>query len=130
MSALPAVRWTAQYSPDLPAFVLHRDGWCQNVVHVTVPRELSIPTRTTWKAAVVAELEKGAEHVVVDLSGCGYVDSSGLGVLASIRRKVVTRGGVFAVVNVNEDMLELFAATRMDDVFLLYRAAPAEGAER
>jgi anti-sigma B factor antagonist len=58
--------------------------------------------------------------VVVDFSGSPYIDSSGLGALVSLSRRLRDAGGDLRLVGLNDDLRSLFELTRLDQLFPLF----------
>ena len=57
---------------------------------------------------------------VVDFASTGYIDSSGLGVLVSLARKIGEAGGQIRLAALNEDLKTLFQLTKLDTLFEIY----------
>jgi anti-sigma B factor antagonist len=53
----------------------------------------------------------------VDFAGTGYIDSSGLGVLVSLSKKIREQGGELRLANLNDDLRTLFELTKLDSLF-------------
>ncbi len=68
------------------------------------------------EAAVLAALNEGAQKVVFDLSQVGYVDSSGIGVIAYCFGKISRKGGHAAVAGAKGRVMDVFRITRLDSV--------------
>lgn len=70
-------------------------------------------------ADAVADLadDTGVGHLVVDLSGATFMDSTGLGALVSLRNQLLARGGRFELVKPQDRVFRLFELTRLDSVF-------------
>ena len=54
---------------------------------------------------------------LVDFSQTGYIDSSGLGVLVSLSKKIREAGGALRLANLNDDLKTLFELTKLDTLF-------------
>ncbi len=91
-----------------------------DTVVVTVEGQLVVTNRQEFKQAVLEAAEQGARRVVVDFSHSGYIDSSGLGALVSLSRRLREAGGELRLVGLNEDLRTLFELTRLDALFPLY----------
>jgi anti-sigma B factor antagonist len=65
-------------------------------------------------------MEQGARLVVADFSGSPYIDSSGLGALVSLSRRLRDAGGDLRLVGLNDDLRSLFELTRLDQLFPVY----------
>ena len=98
-------------------FVIETAG---EVLVVAVVGQLVVGNRQEFKQTVTDEVERGARRVLVDFSETGYVDSSGLGALVSINKRVREAGGEMRLASLNEDMRTLFELTRLDTLFKLY----------
>ncbi len=75
---------------------------------VTAP-ELRLPFDT-----LVAE---GRERIVLDLSELRLIDSSGVGAIVSLYKRVRANGGHVKVVGVNDQPAAIFQLLRLDKVF-------------
>jgi len=87
------------------------------VVIVDVEGQLIVGNRQELKQAVLAELEGGARKFLVDFTNTGYIDSSGLGVLVSLSKKIREQGGELRLSSLNEDLRTLFELTKLDTLF-------------
>src|SRR5689334_12405744 len=88
-----------------------------DMVVVSIGGQLVTANRHELKEAVFRELETGGRRYRVDFSDTGYVDSSGLGVLVSISKRIRDAGGTLQLSNLNEDLVTLFALTKLDTLF-------------
>lgn len=91
-----------------------------NVLIVTVEGQLVVTNRQEFKQAILDAVEQGARVVIVDFTTSGYIDSSGLGALVSLSRRLRDAGGDMRLVGLNEDLRTLFELTRLDALFPLY----------
>ncbi len=88
-----------------------------DVLVVDVEGQLIVGNRQELKQKVLEELDKGERKFVVDFEKTGYIDSSGLGVLVSLSKKVREQGGELRLANLNEDLKTLFELTKLDTLF-------------
>jgi anti-sigma B factor antagonist len=88
-----------------------------DVLVVDVEGQLIVGNRQELKQKVLEELENGERKFVVDFEKTGYIDSSGLGVLVSLSKKVREQGGELRLANLNEDLKTLFELTKLDTLF-------------
>ena len=91
-----------------------------DVVVLTVVGQLVVGNRQEFKQTVLDEMERGARRFLIDFSQTGYVDSSGLGALVSINKRLREVGGELRLAALNDDMRTLFELTRLDTLFPLY----------
>ena len=69
------------------------------------------------KEAVAGSLERGARHVLLDLSGVGYIDSTRLGELIAAHVTVTRQGGHLRLVATPDRVAELLHLAGLDGVF-------------
>jgi anti-sigma B factor antagonist len=86
---------------------------------VKVEGQLVVGNRGELKEYVQGLLERGDRRFVLDFSGTGYIDSSGLGALVSLARKVREEGGDLRLSGLNEDLRSLFELTKLDTLFAI-----------
>lgn len=91
-----------------------------DVLVVAVVGQLVVGNRQEFKQLVLDELERGARRFVVDFSETGYVDSSGLGALVSLNKRLRELGGELRLAALNDDLRTLFELTRLDTLFRLF----------
>ena len=89
----------------------------KDIAIVEVEGQLIVGNRQELKQMVLAELDAGTRKVLVDFSHTGYIDSSGLGVLVSLAKKLREDGGELRLANLNDDLRTLFELTKLDTLF-------------
>ena len=87
------------------------------VVVVDVDGQLIVGNRQELKQKVLDELEAGERKFLIDFANTGYIDSSGLGVLVSLSKKIREQGGELRLANLYEDLRTLFELTKLDTLF-------------
>jgi anti-sigma B factor antagonist len=89
-------------------------------VHVvSVAGEVDLFTAPEFKQRVTAPIGAGIEHVVVDLTGTTFIDSSSLGVLIGAHRRLKSRGGRLVVACTEDAIIKTFRITGLDTVFTI-----------
>lgn len=88
-----------------------------DVTIVEVEGQLIVGNRQELKQRVLEELDGGARKFLIDFENTGYIDSSGLGVLVSLSKKIREQGGELRLANLNEDLRTLFELTKLDTLF-------------
>lgn len=96
-----------------------------NVTMVTVDGQLIVANRQELKQLVQESLDQGARRFVFDFTPTAYIDSSGLGALVSISKRVREAGGDLRLAGLNEDLRSLFELTKLDTLFSISET-PAE----
>jgi anti-sigma B factor antagonist len=84
---------------------------------VEVEGQLIVGNRQELKQQVLQRLEGGDRKFVIDFANTGYIDSSGLGVLVSLSKKIREQGGELRLASLNEDLRTLFELTKLDTLF-------------
>ena len=87
------------------------------VTLVEVEGQLIVGNRQELKQQVLDRLQGGDRRFVVDFASTGYIDSSGLGVLVSLSKKIREQGGELRLSSLNEDLRTLFELTKLDTLF-------------
>jgi len=108
------------------SFTVERAG---PVTVVSVDGELTVGNRGELKETVLAQLDGGARPFVFDFATTGYIDSSGLGVLVSLSKRIRESGGDLRLAGLNQDLRTLFELTRLDTLFRISDTRAAALAE-
>ena len=95
-------------------FSLGRDA---DTVIVSVGVALVAANRQELRQLILDEIDQGTRQFRIDFRGAGYIDSSGLGVLVSLAKRVREGGGDLRLANLNPDLRTLFALTKLDTLF-------------
>jgi anti-sigma B factor antagonist len=96
------------------SFTMTKHG---SVVVVDVDGQLIVGNRQELKQKVLDELEKGERKFLIDFARTGYIDSSGLGVLVSLSKKIREQAGELRLADLNDDLKTLFELTKLDTLF-------------
>jgi len=89
------------------------------VAVVQVDGQLIVGNRLELKDLVQAALDQGERRLLIDFSRTGYIDSSGLGALVSISKKIREAGGELRLSGLNDDLRSLFELTKLDTLFAI-----------
>ena len=100
------------------SFTVRRDE-ATGVTIVGVDGQLIVGNRHDLKKKVLEALEAGETKFVIDFAATGYIDSSGLGVLVSLAKKVRETGGELRLAALNADLRTLFELTKLDNLFTI-----------
>lgn len=99
------------------SFTLDR---ADDVLTVAVDGQLVVTNRQEFKQAILDAMEQGVRLVIVDFTRTGYIDSSGLGALVSLNRRLRDAGGDLRLVGLSDELSTLFELTRLDALFPLF----------
>lgn len=105
------------------SFTVRKDP--KGVVVIGVDGQLIVGNRHELKQKVVDAIEVGERKVLIDFSNTGYIDSSGLGALVSLSKKLRDAGGELRLAGLNEDLRTLFELTKLDTLFTIADSADA-----
>lgn len=93
--------------------ISNQDG----ITLVEVDGELTVGNRERFKQVVLERVAEGERKFLMDFGESSYIDSTGLGALVSLSRKIREAGGQMRLTGLNEDLRTLFELTRLDTVF-------------
>jgi anti-sigma B factor antagonist len=96
-------------------FTVHKEP--SGVVVIGVDGQLIVANRHELKERVAEAVDFGARKILVDFTSTGYIDSSGLGALVSLAKKLREAGGELRLAGLNEDLRTLFELTKLDTLF-------------
>jgi anti-anti-sigma factor len=89
------------------------------VTVATVAGELDLATVPQLEQALEGPL-RDAGRLVVDLSECSFIDSSGLRALVGARAASEAAGGSFALVTSGAELIRILAVAGLDSVFEIH----------
>jgi anti-sigma B factor antagonist len=98
-------------------FTVRKDP--RGAVVIGVDGQLIVGNRHELKQKVMDAIEAGARKLVIDFTNTGYIDSSGLGALVSLSKKLRDAGGDLRLAGLNEDLRTLFELTKLDTLFAI-----------
>lgn len=87
---------------------------------VRVDGQLTVGNRQDLKTTIQHAADGGARKFLLDCSATGYIDSSGLGALVTIAKRVRDVGGQVRLAGLNDDLRSLFELTKLDTLFAIY----------
>ncbi len=98
---------------------------------VAIRGEVDVHTAPRLRAYFVDLVNSGCHHLVVDLDGVGFIDSTGLGVLVGVLKRVRGEGGSLRLVFTHERILKIFRITGLNNVFSVHASiAEATASQR
>ena len=87
------------------------------VAILEIDGQLIVGNRQELKTLVQEGLDRGERKFLIDCSRTGYIDSSGLGALVTLSKKVREANGDLRIAGLNEDLRALFELTKLDTLF-------------
>ena len=82
--------------------------------------EIDVYTAPQFKEAVNSILEAGQNHLLINMAGVTYMDSSGFGALLSATKRLKPKGGTVNLVKCNSAIDRILRITRLNQIFATY----------
>jgi len=82
--------------------------------------EIDVYTAPQFKQAVNTILDAGQKHLLINMAGVTYMDSSGFGTLLSATKRLKPKGGTVNLVKCNSAIDRVLRITRLDQIFATY----------
>ena len=89
-----------------------------SVTHVV--GDLDMASGPSLRAAALQQLDDGWDQLVLDLTGCDFIDSSGVGVIVGLLRRIHSRDGRLELVVPLPEQRRIFELCRLDRIFALH----------
>lgn len=85
-------------------------------IRVVVEGQLDLSHAPAFSAAARTAVKDGRPHVVLDLSGCTFIDSTGLGVVLDLHARVGAAGNRLTILPGGPTVERVFAVTGLRDI--------------
>jgi anti-sigma B factor antagonist len=108
---------TSQASPR--PFAIYERELDERTKAISVEGELDLSTAPKLKWMLLDALESDDARVVADLSLVGFMDSTALGVLVGVQRKL-GESSRMAIVCTSEKVLQIFEFSGIDSAFAIF----------
>jgi len=89
------------------------------LVIVIEDKEANLSKAEQFKELMLQEVESGARNLIISFKNVEYLDSSFLGALVAVLKKLLPLNGKLVITELNDDILNLFTLTRLDKIFTL-----------
>jgi anti-sigma B factor antagonist len=86
---------------------------------VEVSGWIEIASAPQLRDTLIALIDEGHLHLVIDLSEVAFLDSTGLGVLIGLLHRLRSRDGSLALAGANERVYKVFRTTQLTKVLTL-----------
>ncbi|HEY8717009.1 STAS domain-containing protein [Pengzhenrongella sp.] len=87
---------------------------------IAVTGEVDVYTATALRERLADLIDAEHTDLIVDLTGVGFLDSTGLGVLVGALKKIRGLGGRLQLVIDQEKVMKLFRITALTQVFTIH----------
>jgi anti-sigma B factor antagonist len=91
---------------------------------VEVGGEVDVYTAPRLRDRLNEVVGSGQRHLVVDLTKVDFLDSTGIGVLVGVYRRLVRTDGSLVLVCPREKLLKILRIAGMDMIFKIYASVP------
>lgn len=92
---------------------------------VSVEGEIDVYTAPRLRDCITELVADGVYHLVIDLEGVEFLDSTGLGVLVGGLKKTRAHDGSLQLICTQERLLKIFRITGLAKVFAIHATAEA-----
>ena len=89
----------------------------EDYVIVLPDEEIEVYNISEIKEVLFDIIEKGNRKLIMDMSKVEYIDSSGLGVLVSVLKKVKASEGKLVLISPKSSVKQILSLTNLDKVF-------------
>jgi anti-sigma B factor antagonist len=96
----------------------------EGIAILTLTGRLTVGESNALRERVNASIAAGKTNIVLDLSKCDYVDSTGLGTMVICQTTSRRQGGGIKLVNPNKRNVELLLLTKLHTVFEVFNEVP------
>lgn len=88
-----------------------------NISIITINGRLDTINSPEFEKQIQPVLEKHSPEIILDCNGLTYISSSGLRQFLQIRKYLGINGGKATIINLQEDILQVFKLTGFDELF-------------
>jgi len=110
-----AERLTGNVPEPLTVSLSRNDREC--VAHLN--GELDVSTSEELRSELLALIDDGCRSLVIDMSDLALIDSTGLGVLVGVLKRILQHGGEMILKSPRRTARKVFEITGLDRVFTI-----------
>src|SRR5262245_56659293 len=99
----------------------------QGATVIAVGGEIDVYTAPRLRDKITELVGDGVYHIIIDMEGVEFLDSTGLGVLVGGLKKVRAHDGSLELVCTQERLLKIFRITGLAKVFTIHVSADTAG---
>ena len=110
---------TNRSQPDSTAFAIFEHRRDARTSVIAVEGELDLATASSLKGMLLSALHAGADRLIVDLSLATFMDSTALGVLVGVSRRLDADARL-AIVCARPNVLKIFELAGLDGMFAIF----------
>jgi len=83
----------------------------------TIPETFAIDEAADFREKTNQMVKDGTHHYILDFKKCGFIDSTGLGVLVALYKKCMEQNGSIKLISMNDQVKRVFELTRLESIF-------------
>lgn len=72
------------------------------------------------KSAILKVTREKSKNIILDFRHVYFIDSSGMGMLVTVSKELIGTTGKIGLINVSDEILNLFKMTTVDKIVKLY----------
>lgn len=100
--------------------VLTRAGSKTGIKVVDIEGEIDVYTSMELKKELNGMIDNGNKKIIINLEKVNYMDSSGLGILVAILKRLKQEDGIMKLTNMNIGIKRIFEITKLTKFFEIY----------
>jgi anti-sigma B factor antagonist len=89
---------------------------------IVVDGHVDFDTAPVLKQNIVRQVNEGSRHLVIDLTGADFIDSTAIGVLVAAYKRLQQSCGSLAIACTNENILNVFEIVGLHDMIPIHRS--------
>ena len=94
----------------------------QGILVVRLDGELDVCGANEFRASVDDALDvTGAKHILLNMQGVSFIDSSGLGVILGRYKRIAQNGGKLLVVHIEPQVKRIFELSGLMKILTIYQ---------
>ncbi|MBM7555264.1 STAS domain-containing protein [Halanaerobacter jeridensis] len=87
---------------------------------VRINGNFDLHTAEYFKKQISSYLKKEINNLILDLQSIDVIDSSGIGAILSIYKKIKKRGGKIVIININPTLKRIFELSGLLNIIKVY----------
>lgn len=99
--------------------ITHNYNSSTNTWEVSLSGEVDVYNAPQLKEVLHSLLDQHNSSIVIDCQGLKYIDSTGLGVLIGVLKRVKDNNGSISIRNLKPYIKKIFTITGLDKIFLI-----------
>ncbi|TDT71502.1 anti-sigma B factor antagonist [Hypnocyclicus thermotrophus] len=92
----------------------------ESIKKIDIQGEIDVYTSIDLKLELNNLVDNGSHKLIIDLENVTYMDSSGLGVLVALLKRIKTEEGQLKLLNLPPSVAKIFELTRLTKFFEIY----------